>query len=162
MSYILDALNKSEQERAKKRAPDLHFLGRAQENNSLGFKQLTFVVVFIAVINVGALWYFLGDWRPPTVGPTASQPTVIDPVIDHVPIDVPPLEKRELPQVEVTAHIYAEDADLRMVKIDGVSRKEGDLIQAGLTLVEITESGVVLNFEGEVHTLDIIEDWQLY
>jgi hypothetical protein len=47
-----------------------------------------------------------------------------------------------------------------MVNINGVSRREGDLVTDLLLLVEITEVGVVLNYEDYSFLVDILEDWQ--
>ena len=47
-----------------------------------------------------------------------------------------------------------------MVNINGVSRSEGDLLSNSLQLVEITEVGVVMNFEGYAYVMNIVEDWQ--
>jgi len=74
--------------------------------------------------------------------------------------DLPDQLIRRLPEVQITAHIYASDPDLRMVNINGVSRSEGDLLSNSLQLVEITENGVVMNFEGYAYVMNVVEDWQ--
>ena len=74
--------------------------------------------------------------------------------------DLPDQVIRRLPEIEITTHIFASDSDLRMVNINGVSRKEGDLVTNSLLLVEITEDGVVMNFEGYAYAMNILEDWQ--
>ena len=67
---------------------------------------------------------------------------------------------RRLPEIQITTHIFASDTDLRMVNINGVSRREGDLVTNSLLLVEITEDGVVMNFEGYAYAMNILEGWQ--
>ena len=67
---------------------------------------------------------------------------------------------RKLPDIQITAHIFASDTALRMVNINGVSTREGDFISNDLMLVEITESGVVMDFEGHAYVMNILENWQ--
>ena len=67
----------------------------------------------------------------------------------------------KLPEITITSHIYASDSDLRMVNINGYSRKEGDFISASLVLTEITDRGVLLEFYGEPFEINIVEDWLL-
>ncbi len=176
MSYILDALNKSERERARRRAPDLHALGDQSGPNAFGPKQFGILACLIVVINVAALWYFFGD-RSKTDPVTDKQLTNETNVNTVVPQTAARTKSSEPatgvasegvapdgvpPNVNVTAHIFAEDRDLRMVKIDGISRKEGEMIQEGLRLIEITESGVILEYDNQAYVLNIVEDWQLY
>jgi predicted RNA-binding protein len=47
-----------------------------------------------------------------------------------------------------------------MVNINGVSTREGDFISNDLMLVEITESGVIMDFEGHSFVMNIVEEWQ--
>ena len=181
MSYILDALNKSERERARKRAPDLHALGASQPAESIRTRHFLAILVVVVVINAAAFWYFFGDRAMVPAAPTpvvvaekatdvvasGRIPDVVS--VEATSIDQPmainalPAEVRQrLPLVEVTAHIYADDSELRMVKIDGVSRKEGEQIRDGLDLIKITETGVILKFENYSYRFDIVEDWQVY
>lgn len=74
MSYILEALKKSEQERNPDKVPDLstHHRAIATEEKS-GFPWVWLVIVLV-VINLGALYWFL-VMRPASVEPT-TQPLV--------------------------------------------------------------------------------------
>ena len=74
MSYILEALKKSEQERNPDKVPDLstHHRAIATEEKS-GFPWVWLVIVLV-VINLGALYWFL-VMRPASVEPT-TQPVV--------------------------------------------------------------------------------------
>ena len=192
MSYILDALNKSEQERARKRAPGLAALHGDQGRTSFRLKHFLIILLVLIGVNLVGLFAIFGDRltpadEQPTVSavepepepektdlppesesallispaPSVAQPLAVSDY-DAVPLQELPSQLRaRLPAIEITAHIYASDAELRMVKIDGVSRHEGDVLGVDFRLLEITETGVVLEFEGQAYILDIVEDWAL-
>jgi hypothetical protein len=44
--------------------------------------------------------------------------------------------------------------------LDGRRLTEGDLISPGMRLLEITESGVVLDVNGERVVFDVLQDWR--
>jgi hypothetical protein len=46
------------------------------------------------------------------------------------------------------------------VNINGLSRRKGDFVSNNLMLVEITESGVVMHFEGHAYVMNIVDNWQ--
>ena len=188
MSYILDALNKSEQERARKRAPGLAALHGDQGRTSFRLKHFLIILLVLIGVNLVGLFAIFGDRLTPAdeqpivsavepekidLPPESESALLISPVpsvaqpltvsdYDAVPLQELPSQLRaRLPAIEITAHIYASDAELRMVKIDGVSRHEGDVLGADFRLLEITETGVVLEFEGQAYILDIVEDWAL-
>lgn len=149
MSYILDALNKSEKERAKKRTPNINSL---QDNGGAPptrTRSWLLGLGFLALVNsVLVYFYFESKQMPgPTTEPVVSETVRIDPV------------NRRPTAVEVTAHIYSSDPLLRMVKINGKTRHEGDEISAGTTLIAITESGILLESGGSQYTQEILEDW---
>lgn len=69
--------------------------------------------------------------------------------------------RARFPQIEVSTHIYAEEADLRAVVFERRRLQEGDTI-AGLPLVHITEAGLVVRFEGKLIELSVLDDWEGY
>jgi|AP95_1055475.scaffolds.fasta_scaffold01229_7 hypothetical protein len=178
MSYILDALNKSERERSRKLAPGISVLQGDDHPIRYGIKHFLAALVLLAFINSAGVYFYFGDRgstspspeaivdRTPTPATTnlseiPSQPSFpvhADPVdINALPSSV----RNRLPELEVTAHIYSSEAVYRMVKINGVARHEGEQLNATHRLLEITESGLILKFESYVYILDIIEDWQI-
>ncbi len=182
MSYILDALNKSERERARKLAPGITALQGDDQPVKYGIKHFLAALVLLAVVNSAGVYFFFGDrWstsqppetvvdRPPIIKPVKTNSSEIPsqpsfPFIRHPdPVDInllPPSVRSRLPELEVTAHIYSSDAEFRMVKINGVSRHEGEQLNATHQLLEITETGAILKFESYVYILDIVEDWQI-
>ncbi len=69
--------------------------------------------------------------------------------------------RARFPEIEVSTHIYAEEADLRAVVFERRRLQEGDTI-AGLPLVHITEAGLVVRFEGQLIELSVLDDWEGY
>lgn len=62
---------------------------------------------------------------------------------------LPPLNVlRKVPDLIITGHIYSSVADKRSVSMNGHDWQEGDFIAPGLTLSEITPSGIVVEIEG--------------
>jgi hypothetical protein len=174
MSYILDALNKSEQERERKQTPGLKSLRGEPSPNRFQLRHFLYLLALLAIFNCIAPQAknpsadSLVPANAATVdGPmtssslTAAQPAEFPASGKTVDInDLPDQVIRRLPEIEITTHIFASDSDLRMVNINGVSRKEGDLVTNSLLLLEITEDGVVMNFEGYAYAMNILEDWQ--
>lgn len=199
MSYILDALNKSEKERARKQAPGLAALQGEQEQNSFTLKHFMLILLVLVVVNLAGLYWMFGDRLrvpeepaietatniPERTAPETSElpaaeqqpaeaPELITPArrpvsnepapvsTDYRPLaieDLPTAVQLRLPAIDVTTHIYASDAELRMIKIDEVARYEGDILNTDFRLLEITETGIVLEFEGYAYSIDVIEDW---
>jgi len=56
-----------------------------------------------------------------------------------------PLPPGDIPDIRLTGHVYSNDPGLRLVIIDSVVRREGDLISDGLRLQEITQDGAVFS-----------------
>ena len=54
----------------------------------------------------------------------------------------------ELPKITINTHIYSNDPATRIASINGSINHEGDMVTKSLTLEEITENGVVLNYKG--------------
>jgi general secretion pathway protein B len=190
MSYILDALNKSEQERERKQTPGLKSLRGEPSPNRFQLRHFLYLLALLAIFNSIGVFIYFGNNSPPETriapqaknpsadslvpanaatvdGPmtssslTAAQPAEFPASGKTVDInDLPDQVIRRLPEIEITTHIFASDSDLRMVNINGVSRKEGDLVTNSLLLLEITEDGVVMNFEGYAYAMNILEDWQ--
>ena len=193
MSYILDALNKSEQERERKQTPGLKSLRGEPSPNRFQLRHFLYLLALLAIFNsIGVFIYFGNNSEPdsdiatqaktpsadalvPSNAVTADTPTGSSnltaaqsagfpaPPINGKTVDINDLPghvTRRLPEIQITTHIFASDSDLRMVNINGVSRKEGDLVTSSLQLVEITEEGVVMNFEGYAYAMNILEDWQ--
>lgn len=220
MSYILDALNKSEQEQRKKRiVPGLDAGHRAGEPGRRPlWPWMLGICVLLAANAAGMYWWMGRDATPAPIAeradpaePAATTPSpatqspapvpaapaqVAEPVqpqpsvdasegevlitpadfearparpavntnsagssevvsINALPTDI----QRQLPDLVFSSHIFASDADLRMVNINGKSLREGDEVSEGLRLGAITEEGVVLIYRDYRFEVSVLRDW---
>ena len=193
MSYILDALNKSEQERERKQTRGLKSLRGEPSPNRFQLRHFLYLLALLAIFNSIVVFFYFGNHSQPEVGirphektPLADSLVAANTAKEEVHLNsLSPSSSqsadfsaqvtsdntlpannladrvvRHLPDIQITAHIFASDAALRMVNINGVSTREGDFISNDLMLVEITESGIVMDFEGHAYVMNILENWQ--
>ncbi len=204
MSYILDALKKSEAERSRGTVPPLLVPSQTPLRSSL----VVWVALGVLVVNacLVAAWMFwpripipANSTAPPiaaaapgavTAAPRrVEQSRVIAPLQATViaPESAPVKPDRALTQSVATqiqpqpgmsaqdgepdeqslaqrfpfsTHVYADDPSMRAVTMNGKRFVEGDTISPGVTLKEITESGVVLDINGRTVQLDVLQDWR--
>ena len=89
------------------------------------------------------------------IGPN-SAPT---PAAEPVPVSsLPEAQRRRFPNLAFSTHIYADDADLRAIVVNGSRLEEGDRLQ-NLVLSQITEEGAVFSFEGRLVSVSVLDDW---
>ena len=196
MSYILDALKKSEAERSRGVVPTLLTSSPTQ------FRPRVAIWVLFGALIVNAClfaaWIF---WRSPTTIavlpveaarvplPTGgTSPTEVAPAENPVPAsriattlppnqaplsaatamtstdaerDAPPqIAASTSPQMSFSTHVYADDPAMRAVTLNGRRYVEGDTISAGVVLKQITETGVVLDMNGRIIAMDVLQDWR--
>ena len=77
--------------------------------------------------------------------PVKSEPVSQQEVIDlsQLPSEI----KNELPKISISTHIYSNSPSSRIVNINGVIFREGEDIAKGLTLEEITTTGIILTYK---------------
>jgi general secretion pathway protein B len=63
--------------------------------------------------------------------------------------DLPYATRKDLPDLSLTMHVYADDPHQRFVVIKGDRHVEGDDLGSGVTLREIRADGMVLEFKGQ-------------
>jgi len=211
MSYILDALNKSERERTENKTPGLNTLHqRADRQETKTPQRWLIVFTFILSLNlvVLAIWYFSDPISPehqtnvtPRSKPSVSD-VIQDPIFSNQAFDRPknsverkrpiyeeqkastdPLSPTgqmrlsegppsgsetlstrvdaldQLAAIRFSSHIFAEDQDLRMVVVDGQRIGEGDIVRDGIRLEQITETGVIFEYQGESFPIDVLNQW---
>ena len=184
MSYILDAIKKSEAERNLGVSPGALASSTPVSRTTTSVRIMT-VIVLLNVTALGGWWWWQGrapttvaaagvavapstkeHQSPPsnTVQParppmreTIEQPSP-RPSIPVANAPVPPAPTARLP--EFSTHVFADDPQLRAVTLDGRRLTEGDLIGPGMRLLEITESGVVIDVNGERVVFDVLQDWR--
>jgi general secretion pathway protein B len=60
--------------------------------------------------------------------------------------DLPPSIKKELPDFSISSFVYSNDPASRMIKINGQTMREGQVLTEGPKLEEIIQDGVILNY----------------
>lgn len=178
MSYILDALRKSEKERALANIPTLKSVGHNEEK---GIPLSWFVLAATLTVFVAALsgvWFGMRSPQPisavkekleekPVAHDTegarlvaethqskpiaqAEQPIgPTDTTLDPVPLsDLDSSIQSRLPDLAINALSYSPNHAKRFVMINQEIVKEGGELGRELIVEEIKKSSVVLNFEG--------------
>lgn len=165
MSYILDALRKSEQEQARLRAPDIHASHDAvlldRERASRISLALVAAAAALAAMLVTTLVVSPGLELPRLQrSPVPAAPAEPAAVTESPPAITRPAQTivAPAPSLAFSAHVYASDPSLRSVTINGVRYREGERIDDAL-LREITEDGVVLERDGKLVKIDVLHDW---
>lgn len=201
MSYILDALKKSEAERSRGVVPTL--LTPPQTAFRSGIVGWVLIAGLIVNATLFAAWLY---WPreasttatrapevPAVVAPTPAPPSMTAPQTNVVADAAsPPLEESvsapsiNAPPPQSTApsssqtrradvatevdsgaadvsfstHVYATDASMRAVTMNGKRFVEGDEIRPGVRIREITETGVILDVNGRPIPVDVLQDWR--
>lgn len=205
MSYILDALKKSEQERQKHNGPTLQTVHRPLITESRSGAAFWFLVVLCCVLSIAlatAVWRYMSSAHhfaslpaqtveavpapavavesvqsePALTAPLHEQArgmateTVEDkPTVEPAPVDMPaqviefwelpdPVQ-REIPPLTFSFHVYSTNPERRTIIINKRRAKEGEQVSDGLRLVEITMTGVVLQWERFLFRVNVVEQW---
>jgi general secretion pathway protein B len=61
---------------------------------------------------------------------------------------LPQSTQSEIPQLKILGHVYSNSPGTRLININGDIYKEGDTAGKNLKVEEITETGVILNYNG--------------
>jgi len=177
MSYILDALNKSEAERTRGARPTLGLVHHPVRRSRMGL----WVVAAALIVNacIGAVWLALRDnpapssnaaSRPPQPTELPAPPPALPAAAPSAALRPPPTPRVDPPAVTEAAldlssftfstHVYSDDPTMRAVTLHGKRFVEGDMIATGVRLAQITETGVVLESNGRRVPLDVLQDWR--
>jgi len=202
MSYILDALNKSEEEKKQHRTPGLNTIHQKPTNRSQGKSLWTIVAGSVVILNLLGLivWFvflaeptktndpeaslspktqtliretqpnndraFSRETRPPRPEPTLTRSSPSGPTRERSSAQADQLQdtlgrqiKQEISAIRFSSHIFASDANLRMVVINGQSLREGNRFGSGLLLKNITEEGVVVAYQNHEVPISVLSQW---
>lgn len=174
MSYILDALQKSERQRRKGHVPDL---GAAADTDKPQRPTNTFARTaawMVGIVLTGGLLAVLIWWlqpmsaqpprptadlaAPPPAQTNQPQPATRPNNITTAPPQTDNIQD-SLPDLNFSSHIYSDDPTMRMISINDQMMKTGDMIAEDLLLEDITENGVILNFRGQRFAVDLLDAW---
>ena len=200
MSYILDALNKSEEEKQQHRTPSLNTIHQKPNKKRSQNRSWTAILSLLILVNLVGLmiwlFFFGGSSSPPTLSriqpdmssspvstapsrrtPSSVVPSVTPPELTssnsgraqispsvslEKPLEsaaVPDLINQEIAAIRFSSHIYASDADLRMVVIDGQQLKENARFGSALELSQITEDGVIIRYQNHSISVSVLSQW---
>ncbi|WP_101759484.1 general secretion pathway protein GspB [Oceanicoccus sp. KOV_DT_Chl] len=177
MSYILDALKKSEQERQQNSGPGIqtvhkpHVLIRSANSVTATTVIVSSLVVMVGLLG-GWLYFTSGNAVSITVAPATEKTAIASPapvaevtkpVTDPEAVaasaqvatldtvlefwELPDPIQQAIPAMTFSFHVYSDNPARRTIIINKRRVKEGDLIAQGLQLEEITAQGVVFNWQ---------------
>lgn len=63
--------------------------------------------------------------------------------------ELPYAQRRDIPELSITMHMYTENPADRFVIINGVRQVEGDTLPSGLKLIAINPDGITLDKDGQ-------------
>ena len=101
------------------------------------------------------------SYKGPSYSETNEEVTIDEPdysSVKHVS-DFPSSFQRRIPDLSFNSHIYTNTPDSRRVMINNIYLREGQVF-SGLTVVQITEEGVVLSLGGEAFKVGVLRDWR--
>jgi len=101
----------------------------------------------------------------PTPTPPAAAPAPPSPepplrvIVERLPLDALPGSVRaRFPGIAFSTHVYAADPSLRAIVANGERLQEGERVR-GLLIREITETGVVFEFENYLVEVPVFTEW---
>lgn len=179
MSYILDALRKSEEERRRGKVPDFSASVDAPVSARKKNNVWPIITLVVVAINAGLILFFWN--QPASVSPSsadeeaalaqeeeveAAQPAeVVEkkqvpnaaymPQLDELPDD----QRMGIPDLSFSSHMYSSRPEFRSIIINGKRLKEGQHFNRELQVVEITDSGVILSNGRTEFEVDILGRW---
>jgi general secretion pathway protein B len=200
MSYILDALNKSEEEKQQHRTPSLNTIHQKPNRKRTQNRSWTAILSLLILMNLVGLmiwlFFFSGSSSRPTLSrtqpdvssspvstapsrrtPSSVAPSVTPPELTsstsgraqispnvslEKPLEstaVPDLINQEIAAIRFSSHIYASDADLRMVVINGQPLRENARFGSALELSQITEDGVIIQYQDHSIPVSVLSQW---
>ncbi|MFC0228504.1 type II secretion system assembly factor GspB [Serratia aquatilis] len=95
----------------------------------------------------------------PDAAAVANKETVEQNIPTVQPAPAETLASDELPALRYSAHVYASEDDKRSITLNGQRYREGDSPAPNLIIEQIQQDVTIFDFNGEVFTLDALEDW---
>ena len=156
MSFILDALRKSENERQQSEVPSISNVPAVGHNTRIP----TWAVASIAALSASILllgwaWWHstaVGDVEVADIRSSGLQPQVAK---TATMIIGPPtmmeliVAGTILPELALELHVYSPTASERFVRINSASYREGEVLTDGPRVLSITAEGVILDYRDQ-------------
>jgi len=191
MSYILDALNKADKERKQSATPTTETMMTAKPTTQSNVVWFVALIIIVCIVALWFVFQSQEATKPiasavssaPTPTPIKPKPipskpaatvqtattfTSVEPQdIKEEPQPIPNIMgldetiRNRLPAINISAHVFSQDATKRMVIINNQVVHEGDYIAADLKLSTIQQHGLELNFEGNTFTMRVKDKWPL-
>lgn len=206
MSYILDALKKSDQERQQGNNPTLQTIHKPNFADDTSSKwRFVALIMAMLVLSLAALavWYLLASsetarqsveltseqalvnrvdqadtsstpdvvatvpvnhaQKLTTVEDRDEQTRVTEPAVLATVVEfweLPDPIQQQIPSLTFSFHVYSTNAERRTIIINKRRVKEGAVVAEGLTLIEITKDGVVLDWKNRHRfMINVVENW---
>ena len=74
--------------------------------------------------------------------------------------NLPESIKKQLPTINISAHVYSSNPLQRSIVINNNFMEEGEYVLDNLILHEITASGAIFNYHGTLFSYPVISSWQ--
>lgn len=74
--------------------------------------------------------------------------------------NLPESIKKQLPTINISAHVYSSNPLQRSIVINNNFMEEGEYVLDNLILHEITDSGAIFNYHGTLFSYPVISSWQ--
>lgn len=189
MSYILDALKKSDQERQSRQSPTIQTVHRPARIRKRPLFWIVALVSLVLIVGIGAavlMWVYgartvaVVDAAPASpspnqaitteVSPQPEQPVAAETTQAAAPSngagsptvafsDLPDHIRNEIPALTFSFHVFSETPSSRTIIINNRRVKEGDSVLQNLQLIEITRDGVVLDWKGRRFYINVVDNW---
>jgi general secretion pathway protein B len=185
MSYILEALKKSQQERNRGQVPDIETLHPGFSMPESLAPRWPYWALGVCLLALAFLLGWLRPWidveeplhqatvlqRPepekivpgkvdaPVRRQLTEQPVVVS-VRSAEPVPaVSSLVQQSIPPMKFAGHVYSSNPQQRSVIINGRFLSEGDELMSGMKLVGITMDSVIFSYQGQQFRVTVLHDW---
>lgn len=188
MSYILDALNRSDKEKNFQQGPDInqYSMGHIKTRNT----SIRVLLLIVVLVTANLIW--LGVWMternitgskvtennragnaaeqtfaarilPESVSHGSSSPQQIIVPLEArsllIPLQSLPLHIQKIVEMlEISSHIYSDHPDLRAVNINGERFIEMEMVTSELQLQQVTTDGIILGYEEQRFEVQLLGD----
>ena len=211
MSYILEALKKSDQTRKQGNIPDLQTI-HVPVTVEVQQSRWPYIVIVVLLMGLVFLLGWMKPWQSASITePVANshkvssentesavmieqqagaevvpeskqlkvsthKPDLIDRSVNYQPQvsmmqgepglqpvphlqEMPESVKQAIPDMTFAGHVYSSNPAQRSVIINGSAMGEGDLLMNGLSIDQITDKGVIFDYQSQRFRIDILQDW---